>query len=369
MQIVKQEFNNLPINFNQRNGGLDLMRSVAILIVLLQHSLLFYSKSETQYLTSSMINLFDGVSIFFVLSGFLIGNILLRTFIEEEATYHALYTFWKRRWIRTIPSYYLVMTIVLVLSILSNKNDTFLNHLNYYFFLQNITIELSKFYPEAWSLSIEEWFYVLFPLILLLLTNFFQKDQLMVITILIFLVFPLFIRFVFSFNFQDFDFRKLVIFRLDAIVYGVIIAFVKIKYCLFFYRLKYHLFTLGLILLATLSILKFKNQLSDFNELFYSFEALGYCLIIPFIYDLKLSQKSLLGQFTYFVSTRSYLLYLINLSLVLGFIIPFFKEKFSVLNQIPFLCFVLFWVINFLLAELIYHFYERPILVWRDKNI
>jgi peptidoglycan/LPS O-acetylase OafA/YrhL len=190
-----------------------------------------------------------------------------------------------------------------------------------------------------------------------------------VIAILLFLVFPLFFRFVFSFNYQDFDFRKLVIYRLDAIVYGVLIAYTKFKYTLFFSRTKYYLFAVGLILLVTISIFKFKNQHSNFNELFYSFEALSFCLLIPLIYSLNLGQKSIIGQLIYFVSTRSYILYLINLTLVLGFIIPILKKEFQVLNQFPFVCFLVFWIINFLIAEVIYRFYERPILAWRHKNV
>ena len=345
------------------------MRTFAILIVLFQHSLFLFSDGYNQKKINSFLNLIDGVSIFFVLSGFLIGNILIRAFIEKEATIQSLFTFWKRRWLRTIPSYYLVMTIVLVLSIIFNRSDTFLNHISYFFFLQNICMELSKFYPEAWSLSIEEWFYFLFPLILFLLTKYYQNKLSVVIAILLFLVFPLFFRFVFSFDYQGFDFRKLVIYRLDAIVYGVLVAYVKFKHTLFFSRTKYYFFAIGLILLATISILKFKNNHSNFTELFYSLEALSYCLSIPVFYSLNFSQKSRIGQLIYYISSRSYLFYLINLSFVLGFIIPFFKNQFQVLNQFPFALFLLFWIINLVLAELIYQFFERPILAWRDQNV
>jgi peptidoglycan/LPS O-acetylase OafA/YrhL len=356
------------MNITERNGGLDLLRSIAILIVLLQHSLFVYPKNGKQDVTSSVINLFDGVSIFFVLSGFLIGTILLRIFIEKEASFHSLLTFWKRRWLRTIPSYYLVMTIVLVLSIVSNTNDTLFKHLSYYFFLQNFKSEVSNFYPEAWSLSIEEWFYVLFPMILFLFTKCFQKNKSIMIGMIFFLFLPLLFRFVFPVNHSDFEFRKLVVYRLDAIVYGVLIANLKFKNNLFFSRTKYHLFTIGLLLLAIISFFKFKNSFTNFNGLFYSFEALSYCLLIPLIYSLNFPQKSKIAQLFYFISTRSYLLYLVNLTLVFGFIIPILKDQFQILNQFPFVCFLLFWIINFLTAEVIYQFYERPILVWKDKN-
>lgn len=345
------------------------MRSIAILIVLLQHSLFFYPKNEKQDFTSLLINLFDGVSIFFVLSGFLIGTILLRIFTKKDASFHSLLTFWKRRWLRTIPSYYLVMTIVLILSFVSDINDTFFIHLSYYFFLQNFKSELSNFYPEAWSLSIEEWFYVLFPLILYLFTKCFQKNKSIMIVILFFLLFPILFRYVFPVNYPYFECRKLVVYRLDAIVYGVLIAYLKFRNNLFFSRTKYQLFTIGMLLLAIISFFKFKSSFTNFNGLFYSLEALSYCFLIPLIYCLNFPKKSKITQLFYFVSTRSYLLYLVNLTLVLGFIIPFVKDQFPILNEFPFICFLLFWIINFLVTEVIYQFYERPILVWRDKYV
>lgn len=368
MQIGKSQNTNLSENFSQRNDGLDLLRSIAILIVLLQHSLFTLPPIENQVIVS-IINILDGVSIFFVLSGFLIGKLLLRTFIEQEASFQSLFTFLKRRWLRTIPSYYLVLTIVLALSIYKNTNDDFWNHLSYYFFLQNINFEISKFYPEAWSLSIEEWFYLLFPLLLFLFIRLFKKKQALIVTILIFLLFPLLLRLIVAGNDNDFEFRKLLVFRLDAIVYGVLIAYFKCFNGLYFSKMKNYLFFIGLVLLVAISIFKFKNTTAPFTAFFFSLEALSYCFFIPFIYSLNFAQNGISGRLNYFISTRSYSLYLINLSLVLGFVLPFFKDQLQILNKFPLLNFVLFWIFNFLIAELIYRFFERPILKWRDKNV
>ena len=53
----------------------------------------------------------DGVTIFFVLSGFLIGRILIRTF-GAGASVSSLTTFWVRRWFRTLPAYFVTLLMV-----------------------------------------------------------------------------------------------------------------------------------------------------------------------------------------------------------------------------------------------------------------
>jgi peptidoglycan/LPS O-acetylase OafA/YrhL len=65
------------LNIQNRNFGLDFLRFIAITTVLFGHSLILVPKDVKPYLKPFVI---DGVAIFFVLSGFLIGQILLRVF-------------------------------------------------------------------------------------------------------------------------------------------------------------------------------------------------------------------------------------------------------------------------------------------------
>ena len=55
----------------------------------------------------------DGVSIFFVLSGFLIGGILIKVLETEPATFKTLFNFWIRRWFRTLPNYLFILLILI----------------------------------------------------------------------------------------------------------------------------------------------------------------------------------------------------------------------------------------------------------------
>ena len=95
-----------------RNLGLDILRSVAIGLVLMAHSLTFFFRWTRLDLDASYYVLgFLGVELFFVLSGFLIGRILIEDVLPERS-WRSLGRFYIRRWLRTLPPYYLVLFLL-----------------------------------------------------------------------------------------------------------------------------------------------------------------------------------------------------------------------------------------------------------------
>src|SRR5690606_23169927 len=84
----------------------------------------------------------------------------------DRLTFPQLLHFWKRRWFRTLPNYFLVLLVSLF--VYRNTLSGIPVH-HYFFFLQNFTSEIPRFFVESWSLSIEEWFYLLLPFPFLLL--------------------------------------------------------------------------------------------------------------------------------------------------------------------------------------------------------
>src|SRR5262245_19657934 len=97
---------------HSRNFGLDVVRSAAILPVLAVHYLAFTVPQAPALVWPYGIL---GVTIFFVLSGFLIGRIMLRQF-DRSAGWPELLTFYQRRWLRTLPLYYLALVVGLFVS-------------------------------------------------------------------------------------------------------------------------------------------------------------------------------------------------------------------------------------------------------------
>jgi len=144
------------------------MRATAITLVLFQHFLVLVRLHSPWTLP------FDdwaaiGVDIFFALSGFLIGRILLKlgsTVVRPRE----LLRFWMRRWLRTLPIYYVMLLVRVLIAfaiILYLKMDLNLwrQVLPYLFFMQSWTRAAPLFFQETWSLTVEEWFYLLFPLL------------------------------------------------------------------------------------------------------------------------------------------------------------------------------------------------------------
>lgn len=67
--------------------------------------------------------------------------------------------FWKRRWLRTLPAYYTVLTLTLIQAAWQGRFH--LDQLSYFLFLQSYLYEPSPFFSVAWSLCVEEHFYLL----------------------------------------------------------------------------------------------------------------------------------------------------------------------------------------------------------------
>lgn len=111
---------------------------------------------------------FLGVDIFFVLSGYLITTVLLR---EAEAYGRfSLRDFYLRRILRILPPLYAIVTLVSLYFVWFQGRGELAELVPYYYlFLSNFLIEHIPTLSPTWSVSIEEQFYILWPLLLLLL--------------------------------------------------------------------------------------------------------------------------------------------------------------------------------------------------------
>ncbi len=207
---------------NSRNFGLDLVRAIAICFVLLCH---FAQKFE--------IFGFLGVEIFFGLSGFLIGQILWRNFSQTPYWTPAhILNFWSRRWWRTVPNYFLFFLISVILRLVMAEELPPLSRLsNFLWFGQDLLHRNDDFYGVSWSLCVEEWFYLLFPLCLLLFSILRLKQQItFLITLFTFLAGSVIVRAVLSAHGESETLTGITLARLDAIAYGVAAAFVVKMY-------------------------------------------------------------------------------------------------------------------------------------------
>ena len=208
--------------------GLDLLRSSAISFVLISH--LIFALSANPGLAKGHIWWATlGVDQFFVLSGFLIGEILLARF-SSETSFPQAFQFWIRRWFRTLPNYYLFLGLNILIYLRAHgEMPPFAKHV---LFVQNLFPgQMVSFFDSAWSLAVEEWFYLLLPLSILgfyRFTHRFQKALLL--TLAVFFLTSLAYRATVAWFWHfawDSGFRKITLFRLDALALGVFAAYSK----------------------------------------------------------------------------------------------------------------------------------------------
>ena len=122
---------------------------------------------EKQFPDFPQLWIVDGVDLFFCLSGFLVGGIFIKQFNRKEKFEQKdFYNFWIRRWFRTLPNYYFILLVNIIVYWIWSGGQLQSNIWKYFLFLQNLTyLDSYRFFGESWSLTIEEWFYLSFPLV------------------------------------------------------------------------------------------------------------------------------------------------------------------------------------------------------------
>ena len=156
-----------------RIHGLDTLRSAAIALVFMYHYMCFVSGDAT-FGWASTIG-WTGVDLFFVLSGYLIGNQLFAGAAGGRTL--SLPNFYARRLLRTLPNYYLVLALYFLLPAIMGGNPPpplwkFLT------FTQNYQLTPGTAFSHAWSLCIEEQFYILLPAVVLLAARYGKSIRL-----------------------------------------------------------------------------------------------------------------------------------------------------------------------------------------------
>jgi peptidoglycan/LPS O-acetylase OafA/YrhL len=147
-----------------RVHGLDTLRALAIGLVVLHHYVLFVSRADTFGWVGEIG--WVGVDLFFALSGYLIGNQIFAAMRSPQG--FSLGHFYGRRLLRTLPNYYAVLALYFLSP--AFRNDLALPPLwKFLSFTQNINLEPGTAFSHAWSLCIEEQFYLLLPAAALLI--------------------------------------------------------------------------------------------------------------------------------------------------------------------------------------------------------
>lgn len=221
----------------------------------------------------------------------------------------------------------------------------------------------------------EEWFYLLFPLLFFVLNRLLNdKVKTFCIVTLIFLIVPFCLRVVqldYSKNvFENLDkFYKVVIFRFDSLIYGILGAIIHFRYPELWKRCRYLCFFLGLILLILLKIISIIFY--SFIPLFFIYESIIAFLFLPLLSQLASTGSSHIDRFFIFISVISFSLYLLHSTFIIWHLIPLLDKYFG-LEGMPLektwpIRYSLFWVLSIGLSYMLYRYFEAPMTKLRER--
>ena len=214
---------------DRKNREIEQLRAVSICFVLIAHVGVL-----SPFIFERVVPLFHyatfgvGVDLFFCISGYVVARAYCDYFDRyrsREQFWPAARMFWLRRIYRLLPSAWLWVVIGIFLAAFFNRTGAFMGFgqnlksaLAIFSFTANLADLYGWLWPNNvyWSLSLEEQFYFLFPLFLLLITG--RRARVMVLFLVIAVQFPL-ARSLYG----DFAGRLLALFRIDGFAWGILV--------------------------------------------------------------------------------------------------------------------------------------------------
>ena len=310
--------------------SLDLFRGFCGYGVAVCHFYAFLFKSATYEYISFLF-----VDMFFVLSGFVLYPQLTKIYNNKKN----LKIFYMRRWLRTLPIFFIALITFSI--VFQNFNyDT----LKYLFFIQKIYPDFltSDYMAIAWSLSIEEWFYLLFPIFLI----FFNKlniEKIFVYCLVVLYVFKV----IFLLGDEDSNFYRTGTFlRLDAILFGTIVAH--------YYEIikKFNLLTVFFLLFIYFYFKSFFISSTNFVQFIYVvlIQMISISFLIFFININKKISLKYFNKIYRLLANQTYSVYLFH------FIFIYFIKIYNLENISLILLYYLFSL--FISSSLIFSFFE-----------
>jgi peptidoglycan/LPS O-acetylase OafA/YrhL len=357
--------------------GLHFLRAIAILMVLIAHALFLFDSFYFRGIELLFFFGFYGVEIFFVLSGFLIGNILYQSYIKPDFSLEIVCIFWVRRWLRTLPNYFLALSINLLLAFVVWK-DIPERVWSYFIFLQNSQIQ-PLFFNESWSISIEEYAYVLLPVVLILFIKIKNRNLGFISSVVLLLI-------VFGLsklhyhnqnsstdlNYWNTHLKAVLWYRIDAIIYGVLAAWMINNFKAFADKYCKQLFVVAFLVVVFLltGIGFFKVTIDKYplfwNVFYLPVASLSVLFFLP-LFNYWQITGSVFAKPIVFISKISYSIYLFHYFIIL-YLYRYIFEKY-IHNSAEIVTYIVFYfAIVFIVSFMVYTFFEKPILKWRDDK-
>lgn len=338
---------------------IDGLRGISVLAVVFYHA--NFQINETKILSGGYL----GVDIFFVISGYLITTLILQEYYLNKFSF---INFYKRRARRILPCLFFVTLLTLPFAFylfLPSSLDDLSNSIYYlFFFISNIYF----FYTSTqyafdgfdtnpmlhtWSLSVEEQFYILFPILLVLLLKYFTRKKIFLIIIL---VISLIYSHLISKNIS-LGFFYLLQTRIWELLSGALLAMMILENNKLILKIKNNIFYFHFGFFSILLSFFLFDENSHHPSFFTLFPVIGTCLVL--IYDQKEASIFLKKNFLIKIGLISYSFYLWHFPI-------FIYAKFYFYDELNNLIKIFLILFSLILSFFSYKYIELP---FRSKKL
>ena len=331
---------------------IDGLRALAVVPVILFHAGFHFFKGG-----------FVGVDVFFVISGYLITSIIIYEINQKK---FSILNFYERRIRRILPALFFVMLLNIPFALLFMLPDPLENFgqslIATTFFSNNILLYLtsgywdlaSEFKPllHTWSLAVEEQYYIIFPILMILISHWRLKLQ-----VFLFLTLFLLSLYVAEINIKNGGHFYLLHTRAFEILIGVLSALFLIKKGFYNSKIINESLSLLGIIMIFISIFIFDDS-TPFPSIYSLVPTIGTCLIILFAVKDTFVNNFLSKKIFIQIGLISYSAYLFHQSI-------FSYMRIISVNEPSNLLLFFGIILTFLFAYLSFEFVEKP---FRDKR-
>lgn len=349
--------------------GLDVMRAIAVVLVVVHHSVpLLFASVATNRMQVVWLMVCGplGVDLFFALSGYLIGGIVIRV-LPDLYDLTVVKQFWMRRWLRTLPAAYVSAVVLWVVAAPKHIPDYVLS----IFFMSTINPQyISSEMPFWWSLGVEELFYLLLPVLVYQLAKRTSPMRALGIALGVFVGLSTLNRGLAMaiLPTDDWDAIQYTMYtRLDSMVWGVLIAWMRSQRPQWYAELR----TYGLgsgIMLITLGVMCYVDvwrwPYADV-VIMHTLLTVGAALMIPALEQLTTLGWHVFDRCVSWIARVSYSIYLYHFMMVV-----LLTRMFGPATSWSMLVMVLglYAALTLVFAAISYYAVEVPVLRWRDTR-
>ncbi len=346
---------------------LDGLRGIAILLVISFH----YLNNQLAYGTNTVGRLlanatafgWTGVDLFFVLSGFLIGSIL----ISNKGAQNYFKPFFARRIVRIIPAYFLALGVfILILNLPYFQGNHFFHEGNvipmwsYFAMLHNVYMGFLNTLGNpalsiTWSIGIEEQFYIIFPFIV-----YFLKDRWLPFLLIFLIITAMLLRSVTTGWIPAYVWLPC---RMDGLALGVLIAWLNQRIDLKAVVHKYKALLVGILIVDVMLCVGLYYMYDDLSPKTHTLFAIAFGLALVFALTWKNSWygAALRNRYLTRVGAISYSLYLFHF-IMLGVVHHIFGNRLQtgIRSTRDMFITLVALVASLVFSWMIYRFVETP---------